>query len=507
MPADGVGPREGVPTDSRSCLPSAPFALGFIAAVVLAWSALPALLQSVPHADNVEQLDWAHALQWGYVKHPPLPTWILYAALQALPPSAFLTYALAMLCVGATLMILWTSARALLGHEAALLVLLLTSADYYLMGRGSFLNHNTVMLPFVAASAWAVLRIAHGSGGAAAWAVLGLAQALGMLTKYQMAIVIAANAIALLAAGVLRRPRAARHIALCAAATLVPLVPHLLWVRAHDYSTFAYAGHSLLADLPAGTRVLHALGFVIQQVGRFAPALLAFALAFAFQSRARLPATGPEAVQRDPQLVRTVAFLALTPGSLVILLTLFGGVAPQNHWGASSTLLIPLLAVVALPRRLRLQPAPAFAAVLTAHAGAVLWNVVDANHRPGFHHAFAAQPLAALALDHWRAHAGGQIRVVVGPDWEAGAIALELPSYPSVLGSGDRREAPWISDETLERCGALVLWRPGQEPGAQVGADFARRIEFPVRLQTTVPRGRESSINAAILPPQGAGCP
>ena len=52
----------------------------FVAVVVLAWSVLPALLQTVPHADNIEQLNWAHRLQWGYLKHPPLPTALLWAA-------------------------------------------------------------------------------------------------------------------------------------------------------------------------------------------------------------------------------------------------------------------------------------------------------------------------------------------------------------------------------------------------------------------------------------------
>ncbi|NMM79160.1 hypothetical protein B2J89_21205, partial [Acidovorax sp. SRB_24] len=30
-----------------------------------------------PPADNIEQLSWMRSLQWGYYKHPPLPTWML----------------------------------------------------------------------------------------------------------------------------------------------------------------------------------------------------------------------------------------------------------------------------------------------------------------------------------------------------------------------------------------------------------------------------------------------
>ena len=49
-------------------------ALAVVLACALIWSLVPAVLLSAPHGDNVEQLNWSHGLQWGYLKHPPLPT-------------------------------------------------------------------------------------------------------------------------------------------------------------------------------------------------------------------------------------------------------------------------------------------------------------------------------------------------------------------------------------------------------------------------------------------------
>jgi 4-amino-4-deoxy-L-arabinose transferase-like glycosyltransferase len=487
----------------------------FVLAVVLAWSALPALLQPIPHADNVEQLNWSHAVQWGYLKHPPMPTWLLAAGIALFGPSAYLTYALAMCCVGATLLILWRCAREFLDADAAVLVVLLTSADYYLMGRGSFLNHNTVMLPFVAASAWAVLRILR-SGEGWAWIVLGLAQAFGLLTKYQMAVVIAANGTALLALGAWRRPRFALHLTLASLCTILPLLPHVAWLEQNQFSTFTYAGHSLLADLPLGQRVVHTLGFLLQQVGRLAPAILAFGLALLLQraskggssahdkAGAAAPVWGDEAWGRSAQ--RAVAILAWTPLVFIVLLSTLGGVALQNHWGASSTLLLPLFAVARL-RAWRLPPVRcAWVATFVLHAAAVAWNAVAAARAPDFHHSFAAQPLAAMALAHWQEKQPGLPQVVIGPDWEAGAIALELPSHPPVIASGDRRQAPWVSDERLAACGALVLWRPDQPAEQQIGLGFVQAIRDPIRLHTIVPGGRESQIAAGILPPTGGTC-
>jgi 4-amino-4-deoxy-L-arabinose transferase-like glycosyltransferase len=491
---------------SRAPLLSPAAALLFVAFAVALWTALPALLQAVPHADNVEQLDWAHSLEWGYLKHPPLPTWLLHAGIALLGPSAALTYGLAMGCVGLTLLLVWALARELLGAHAALLALLLTSADYYLMGRGSFLNHNTVMLPFVAASAWAALRIVRRgeAAGAGVWVILGLAQGLGLLTKYQMAVVIAANAVAILAAGGARQPRFAARAALASAATLLPLVPHLLWLRGHDFSTFSYAGQSLLAGLPLADRVHATASFAVQQLGRLAPAIVAGGLAWGLGRLWRgTPAWAPPP---DADVRLALAVLAWTPLVLVLALGLFAGVALQNHWGASTTLLLPLWAVGASAGLRRLRPGAALAATLAVHAAAAGWNMVDARRSHEFHYTFAARPLADAARAYWQARAPGRLAILVGPDWDTGALALELPGHPEVIGSGERRQAPWVDDARLAQCGALVFWRPDQPPEAQVGAQFAASARDVQLLQAPGRNGTTSALKVGILAPQGAGC-
>jgi len=239
--------------------------------------------------------------------------------------------------------------------------------------------------------------------------------------------------------------------------------------------------------------------------------LFALGLAVVVERTARRPSRS-ELAPREADLTsalrqrQTLAILALTPLGIVLLLVLLAGVAPQNHWGASATLLLPLFGLSLLPDSRRPGPRSALIAVLTAHAAALIWNVVVAVRAPGFQHSFAAQPLAALALAHWQANTSGRLAIVVGPDWEAGAIALELPSRPAVLSSGERNQAPWITAEQLARCGALVLWRPGQAPEQQVGAEWAARMQWPVELQTRVPRGTLSAIGAGIIAPASSGC-
>jgi len=484
---------------------------------------MPAVLLTAPHGDNVEQLNWSHALQWGYFKHPPLPTWLLHAAIGVFGPSATLTYALAMACVAVALLLLWRCASEVMEPRKALVALLVSSANYYLMGRGSFLNHNTVMLPFVALSAWAVLRIARG-GGWQAWLILGLAQALGLLTKYQMGLVMCANGAALLAAGAHRQPRFGAHLLLASAATLLPLIPHALWAADHGFSTFEYAGHSLLADLTAVQRATACASFLGQQLSRLAPALLALALAhwLARPSRpvpqAQPPETSPAPPGTDAadaadtvgaeQAKRALVWLALVPPAGIVLLVLIAGVAPQNHWGASTTLLIPLLLVSRMRPSVEIPLGKALAATVLCHAGAIAWNITAAQIHPGPHHRFAARSLAALAQQHWSQHQAGPIRVVLGPDWEAGSIALYLPDRPAVLPNGNWREAPWIDPDMIRRCGALVIARTGAPLRDQLPASFVDSATDVAMLTAPARGGSLSSVQAArIAPTPGLHCP
>lgn len=475
------------------------------------WTALPDLLQLAPPGDNVEQLNWSHGVQWGYFKHPPLPTWLLRAAIDLFGPSAGLTYALAMTCVAVALWLVWLCGRQVLEPGAALVALLFSTANYYLMGRGSFLNHNTVMLPFVALSTWSVLRIARGAGWPM-WLLLGSAQGLGLLTKYQMGLTVIANFAALWAAGVHRQPRFGRHLALAAVISLLPLVPHAIWLTGHDFGTLQNLSHSVLADLGPAERLTSCAGFVGQQVARLAPALVALVLVrlIGRSSRpaVRTPAElSPSSLPTHIPAIRALTVMALLPLIGIVMLILTMGVAPQNHWGATSTLLIPLLCVVCIGPSVSQRLGAVVAATAISHAAAIAWILAVWKFDPGPPDRFAAGALAAMAQSHWSAHQSGPIRLVLGPDWEAGSIALYLPGNPPLLPYADPRQAPWIDRDLIFRCGALVI-APTDQPlerhfaPLKVGPATDRTL-----LKATDSRGRESAVQAAVIKPMpGLAC-
>jgi len=63
-----------------------------LVALVLAWAWPMVALDVTPPWDNVEELFWSGSLQWGYYKHPPLPSWLLSLPLALFGRQPWLTY-------------------------------------------------------------------------------------------------------------------------------------------------------------------------------------------------------------------------------------------------------------------------------------------------------------------------------------------------------------------------------------------------------------------------------
>ena len=67
--------------------------------------------------DNLEQLTWVHSLEWGYYKHPPLPTWLFSGPVNLLGLSARTSYLTGALFTLAGMFLLWQLLRELRGSR------------------------------------------------------------------------------------------------------------------------------------------------------------------------------------------------------------------------------------------------------------------------------------------------------------------------------------------------------------------------------------------------------
>lgn len=311
----------------------------FVLVTLALWTVFPVLGDRIPPGDNDEQLRWAMHPAWGYDKHPPFPTWVLWVFERFLPTGFGLTYFLGGLQVGVMLACAWLLGSWLLDGRRAWLAVLLAGCITYYTARLHFYNHNTVQLAVYAISLCCLWR-AITTDRFGWWVALGACWGAGMLCKYQMVVPIACNLAFLWTARSLGWGRIVRGVLVAGVVSLAVFAPHVAWLVDNDFPTFHYASRSLAAHLGSVGRVKDVAGFLASQVWRLVPAAIA-AGALLWSSRAAAaPVTGPAAPV--PLAASLLTVHAWGPLLLMSALSLLAGVDLQMHWGTAFLWVIPL---------------------------------------------------------------------------------------------------------------------------------------------------------------------
>lgn len=432
------------------------------------WLSVLAFTSLSPPVDDIEQLTWVRSLEWGYYKHPPLPTWLIWLPVKLFGLSAWTAYGMGALMTLGSLAIMWRLLVTLRGSAYAGLALLAALCITYYNGRLNYYNHNIVLMLIATASA-ALCWQAFATRRLRWWLALGVAIGLGLLSKYQIAVTVASMLAFALHQRAWRDP-AHRVGLLCA--TLVALLmfaPHIEWLRAHHFGPIEYAQDtSIGVGLGALARLENCLGWVVDQLlnrGMPAFALLAVA-AWPLRSLTRTAPAEPvtqAAAHRDPAKALIHAWGVL-PLCFMALLSIATGAELPAHWGTPFLLfVVPAVMEMAPPRFWdRADLSKVVGAFLVIQALVLTRDYVTSPHG-----------MAALANNHWRnfdSQAFGQgiaeaardqlrgpIRIVIGEKQMAETLALQLPERPLVLIDGNFDMSPWLERDAVERCGAVEL--------------------------------------------------
>ena len=443
--------------------------------LVAMWVFVPAGVNPGQWGDNFEQYVWAHSLEWGYHKHPPLPTWLLGGLIALFGPSPYWAYLLAALCTAGTAFFTYRVAGLLLPGSLGGLAMLAWGLQQAFSMRAQVYNHNTVMMLAVGAAAWCVLQAVH-TRALRWWALAGLAAAAGMLSKYQALVPLGGLVLGLLLTGELARRDVQRGLLLATAVALLGFAPHLAWMISHDFATLRYAGQGGQV-VPWSERGLSVLSFLAQQVRQLFPALLFAGLLWLLPGlRARPARAGRAAVPRlraadldqaespDQQRWRRAWFVALIGFPLVItLLTCPAfGLKLQNHWGYQCLQFVSLWGAWRLRGLTRRPAAFVVAVALAVQLVAMTWWLVAQAADKGesgrrLDPAYPAQALAAAVERDWTRMTACPLKLVVGPQFEAGMISTYLAKPPRVLEGGDYRKSPWVRADELSTQGAVYV--------------------------------------------------
>jgi hypothetical protein len=462
---------------------------------VLAWS-FAAASWSGQWGDHFEQFVWAHGVEWGYHKHPPLPTWMLAGTIAAFGPWSGWAVVLASLCSLGTGFFTYRIARELLGHPAAVLALIFWGLQQPFSSRAHLFNHNTVMMLMVSATAWCLLKTLKSPTLLRWWAATGVLAGLAMLAKYQAAIPLAGLVVAAWLSGELRSRPCRVGLSITALLAVSVFAPHVAWVLEHDLTTLAYAAQEGRSS-SALERAWNVATFLAQQLRLLLPALLFAGLLVVLPRTASGGPTdepGPDAKRRRAWLLGLVGF----PLFVTVLTGPVLGVALQNHWGYQALQFASLWLSWRMGRK-GLPAHPGWLALpILLHAVfiglAFSPSMMDRGSRKDA--SYPAQKLADAVRHDWQDDTSCPLSYVVGPTFEAGIVSVYNGGTAAVLEDGAYLKSPWIDRTRLRQMGAVHL---AASPSDLPSHGVTRTGYLDVRSASPAPRDR---VYWAIVPPE-----
>jgi len=443
------------------------------AALVLFWVLVAWCTNTAQYGDHFEQLSWAQSMEWGYHKHPPLPSWLLALAIRVGGLQAWWPSVLAGACIALNLVLTWRIACWLIGEDRAGLAVLFAGLQQGFMGKAQLFNHNSVLVVCVSAVVLLALRATRLEAARPArqqtlrWVLVGGMAGLAMLSKYQAALPLLGVVVAMWRSGALERPANRRGLALAVGLALLMLAPHVAWVATHGWSTVAYATQSGVSQ-SAVERLTGVVKFLVIQLRVLSPALLMLALVAGW-SRWR----GTDVAVRDRRPAAQWVWLSSllgVPVAGVLLAALMGGLRLQDHWGIQTFQFVGLVAAALWPRPV----APAWrrwvTVALVLHGVFALaytaprWTDLARSSRSRVDQFYPARAMADAMRAQWSAAvpAGCALRYVRGPGFEAGIIGLYAPEHPAVVDD-NLLHTPWLQPVDFAEAGHLAV-RLGAPP-------------------------------------------
>ena len=487
----------------------------FLVGMVVIWTSLMAISHRAPDLDGMEELVWAVSLEWGYTKHPPLPSWILHGLGQILGRPIWLSFFAGMCSSALALWFLWLLAREFTSAGKAAAGVLLTSVTLYFSIRGTIYNHDTAQLWSVAACIWLFYRALRYQR-TTTWIALGAVSALSMLTKYSAVIQFTAFFLFMLRHGSFRDPRTLRGLAWGGLAFGLVLLPHLAWLVSQDFAPFRYAGNSL----DAGGRLealSDAVSFAGTQLARLSPMLVAVLALYIWNRRRSMAAAANDddrvwSRQLSPWDRSFVLWVGLAPSIATLAVSVLLGTRLVGAWGTTFFMLWSFYFFWIIKGDER-ETARRFVWIAIAvHLAMALGYafergpVATLSGRPS-RSTFPGPEIAAQMQGIWSQHVPDTpLKVVASDTWLGGNIALNSGRDIDVFINGRPEESPWLNPEEAQHCGLLVVYsrvtRRGAEPASEL-VELASRAQWSgvAEQRWSSPDSPLIDLNWAIIAP------
>jgi 4-amino-4-deoxy-L-arabinose transferase-like glycosyltransferase len=451
----------------------------FLAAHLIAWTLVPALVRYTLPLDAMEGATWGHQLEWGYDKNPYLNAWLTSLAVQLGGQSGWMVYLFSQLCVIACMWSMWRLAGNIFGGDrqetrhhlidaprsspapiyALVSVLLLESIQYFNFHSIDF-NDNTLELGLWGLSIYyfyQALRLSKKS----AWILTGLFTGLALMAKYYTLVLLAGMGLFLLIYPENRKQLKTFPPYLGLITFLLLCLPHIIWLFSHDFITVRYVFERGSSIPHWSNHFIFPLKFLFQQFEAFLPVLILFGLLM-LGKKQKKPANKhhPQRISISSFNKRFLFYSACLPLLLTMLLSLLLGTNLRAGWGtpllsAWGIILIAVIQPQINKTKITVFLSGIFALLIMlagAYAISILFSstVCTAN--------FPGREIARSISEEWHHTYHSKLEYVAGSRWEAGNVSFYSADHPAVLIEWDRSRSPWINLKEMKKKGGVFIW-------------------------------------------------
>ena len=421
------------------------------------WIGLAVILNESQLGDSLEQFIWAQSFEWGYWKHPPMSSWLLYSALHFLSPSYIWTYVLSGLLYTVTLVSTYKISALLFDHERATWSVLLLTLHYGFTRRAQLYNHNSVLVAFIAVTVLLTL-LALKEQKTWHWLIAGLFAGFSLLVKYQAIFPLTG----IFAAILLTRQFGKSKLGLIVAfvVCLLVLSPHLIWILDSEFQTITYAlNYVESSDL--SSRSERQVAFLLTQLRYYLPMIFFIGLlsAIRYVNKDKVHKSLPLSLEQRSWSVGLIAI----PLAMVLFISLALGVRLQGHWGLQTTQFLCILVaywIFNVFGRIDTTKIYAWLAIqiiaIAIFIGQGAGLILYANSALALRE-LPAKSLTSQTIAFWNSKTNCSLQYISGVSFMTAVISAYSGTNLKVLEDGDYQKSPWIHESDLQKFGYLEV--------------------------------------------------
>jgi len=439
--------------------------IAFLTVYLISWTLLAAFVPLSTEIDSIEEVVWSQSWQWGYYKHPPLPSALLYIlnSLFGGPSIGLIAFA-AQGCSVVALIYVWLLAKQILPPKLAIVAVLITSLIAYHNFRAFPFNHNTVSLPFTAAAFYYFYCALRNPKRLSNWLWLGLACGLAMLTKYSAALVMTSFFVFIVWQRLWTDTRIIRGLLVSSVVFMLVFSPHVAWLAQNNWLPFNYLHNQL--EAVSGSIVSLLTGFLGTQIIRLSLTLPLLLWVWYLWKKGAIKAktnTSSESSGMDYDL-RFLLTVQLTPLILIMMTSMLRGSVLNSNWASAFFLPTGILATKYFFHQLdetQLLKVASKLAWITQTVILIFFFLGGVIYPAAIGRKavlnFPSQALAAKVSAIWRRQQKEPLSIVIADTWIGGMVLLHARPEPTLSIDNNVEKSPWVNADDIAACGAFII--------------------------------------------------